>query len=190
MRTARLAASTKAARTRAISSSVMARGICQPGPNGNRRGRNRRPRIFASRQRLAAFPRPLRRSLATGVGKLNGELGAADAPAMGHDPLQRRLAGVGIEAEAAMGNTAEALDMGRFDDDQPGAGIRQHAEVGHVPIGSNAVVGAVLAHRRNHDAVREIEIRQPQRRKQSTRHDDQIARTARFRKEAGPVPLP
>ena len=88
------------------------------------------------------------------MGKLNAELGATDAPAMGHDPLERGFAGIGIETEAAMGNTAEALDMRRFDNQQAGAGISQHAEVCHVPIGSDAVIGAVLAHRRNHDAVR------------------------------------
>ena len=78
----------------------------------NCRGRNRRPRILSGRQRLAALPRPLGGSLASGMGKLNGELGAADAPAMGNDPLQRRLARVGIKAEAAMRDPAGALNIG------------------------------------------------------------------------------
>ena len=34
MRTARLAALTKASRTRAMSSNVISRGVCQPSPNG------------------------------------------------------------------------------------------------------------------------------------------------------------
>ena len=88
------------------------------------------------------------------MGKLNAELGATDAPAMGHDPLERGFASIGIEPEAAMGDTAEALDMRRFENQQAGAGIRQHAEMGHVPIVADAVIGAVLAHRRDHDAVR------------------------------------
>ncbi len=45
-------------------------------------------------------------------------------------------------------------------DHQPGAGIRQHAEMGHVPVVADAVVGAVLAHRRDDDAVRQGQIRQ------------------------------
>ena len=120
-----------------------------------RRRRHRRPGILRGRQGLAAFPRPLRGRLAPGVRKLNRELGAADPPAMGDDPRQRRFAGVGIKPKAAMGNAALALDMGRFDDEQAGAGIRQHAEMGHVPVVGNAVIGAVLAHRRDHDAIGE-----------------------------------
>ncbi len=38
MRSERLAASVNAAVTRAMSSSVMASGVCQPGPNGNAEG--------------------------------------------------------------------------------------------------------------------------------------------------------
>ena len=92
------------------------------------------------------------------MGQLNGELGAADAAAMIDDAHQRRLASIGIKAETAMGDAAAPLDMGGLDDQQAGAGIRQHAEMGHVPIVADAVVGAVLAHRRHHDAVRQSEI--------------------------------
>ena len=38
--------------------------------------------------------------------------------AMGDDARQRRLAGVGIKSEAAMGDAAVALDMGRLDHEQ------------------------------------------------------------------------
>ena len=72
----------------------------------NGRGRNGRPGILAGRQRLAAFPGPLRGRLAAGMGKLNSELGAADAVAMRHQPLERGLAGVGIKPQAAMGDAA------------------------------------------------------------------------------------
>jgi hypothetical protein len=119
----------------------MARGKCQPGPNGSAEG------AIVGRQSLAAFPWPLRGRLAPGVRELNRELGAADPAAMGDDPCQSCFAGVGIKAEAAMGNTALALDMGRFDDQEACAGVRQHAEMGHVPVVGNAVIGAVLAHR-------------------------------------------
>ena len=74
--------------------------------------------------------------------ELDAELGRADALAMQHDPLERVLAGVGINPHAAMGDPAVPLDMGRFEDEEAGAGIRQHAEMGHVPVIGDAVVGA------------------------------------------------
>ena len=102
--------------------------------------------------------------------QLDGDLGGADVMAVIDDPLQRRLAGVGIKPEAAMGDAAAALDMGRLDHQHAGAGIGQHAEMGHVPIVADAVIGAVLAHRRDDDAVRELEAGKADGRKQSTRH--------------------
>ena len=102
--------------------------------------------------------------------ELDAELGRADALAMQHDARERVLAGVGIDAEAAMGDAAVPLDMGRFEHQQAGAGIRQHAEMGHVPVIGDAVVGAVLAHRRDDDPVRQCEIGKLDRREQSTRH--------------------
>ena len=51
-----------------------------------------------------------------------------------------------------------------------GAGIRQHAEMRHVPVVADAVVGAVLAHRRDDDAVRKRQIGKFYRREQSARH--------------------
>ena len=65
-----------------------------------------------------------------------------------------------------------------------GAGIRQHAEMRHVPIGSDAIIGAVLAHRRDDDAVGEMKIGEPQRREQSTRHNRHMGLRFGFRKEA------
>ena len=92
------------------------------------------------------------------------------AAAMGDDARERRLAVVGIEPEAAVGDAAAALDAGRLDHDQAGAGIGQHAEMIEVPVGGDAVVGAVLAHGRDDDPVRELEIGEPDRRKQGTGH--------------------
>ena len=84
---------------------------------------------------------------------LDAELGGAGAPAMGDDARQRRLVVVGVEPHAAMGDAAAALDMRRFDDHEARAGIGQHAEMGEMPVGGGAVIGAVLAHRRDDDAV-------------------------------------
>src|SRR6202167_1174814 len=169
MRTARLAASTKAADMRHVEFAHGTRGVPVRAER-DRRGCTRRPRIFAGRQSLAAFPRPLRRRLPPGMRKLDGELGAADAPAMRHDFLQRRLAGVGVKPKTAMGDAAGAFDVGGFDDQQTGAGIRQHTEMRHVPVVRHAVIGAVLAHRRDDDALGEIKIGEPERRKKCASH--------------------
>ena len=135
-----------------------------------RRRPDGRPGVLRVRQRLGAFPGALHGGLASGMGELNGELRGADAATVINDPLERRLAVVGIEPETAVRDPAAPLDMGRFDDQQPGAGIRQHAEMGHVPVVADAVVGAVLAHRRHHDAVRKREFGKFYGREQSARH--------------------
>ena len=80
-------------------------------------------------------PRPLRGGLAAGVRDLDAELGGAGAAACVDDARQRRLVVVGVEPDAAMGDAAAALDMRRLDDDQARAGIRQHAEMGEMPVG-------------------------------------------------------
>ena len=86
--------------------------------------------------------------------QLNPELRRSDPPAMREGMGKRIFAGVRIEPEAAVGDAAVAFDMGGFDHEQAGAGIGQHAEMGQVPVIGDAVIGAVLAHRRHDDAVR------------------------------------
>ncbi len=90
------------------------------GTEGQRRRRDGLPRIFVRAQSLCAFPRPLRRGLAAGMSELNAELGLADALAMQNDADERVLAGVRVDAEAAMGDAAVPLDMGRFEHEQAG----------------------------------------------------------------------
>ncbi len=148
----------------------MARGVCQPGPNGSADGAMVGHGSSVRLERLGAFPGPLRRRLAAGMRELDAEFRAADALAVEHDAPERILAGIGIDAEAAMGDAAVALDMGRFEHQEARAGIGQHAEMGHVPVVADAVIGAVLAHRRDDDAVRQCEIGKFDRREQSARH--------------------
>ena len=85
--------------------------------------------------------------------QLNAKLGGADAMAVSDDARERRLAIIGIEPEAAMRDATAPLHMGCLDHNQPGARIGQHAEVSDVPVGGDAVGGAVLAHRRDNDAI-------------------------------------
>ena len=148
---------------------------------GQRRRAESRPRILSGLQRLGAFPRALRGCLAPGVRKLDAELGGARPPALRDDALKRELVVVGIKPHAAVGDAALPLDMRRLDDDQRGAGIGQHAEMHHVPVIGAAVVGGILAHRRDDDAVCKFEACQLHGRKQGTGHGqnsgDGICRT-------------
>ncbi len=63
---------------------------------------------------------------------------------------------------------AEALDVGGLDDHQGGAGIGQHAEMHQVPVIGAAVVGGILAHRRDDQTVGKLKTCQLDRRKKRT----------------------
>ena len=141
------------------------------GPKRDRRRRDDLPRIGAPVPRASRLTQGrLSRSLAAGMGDLDADLGGADALAMRDHARQRVLAGVRIEAQAFVADTAVPFHIGHLGNHEAGAGIGQHAEMGDVPVGGNAVIGAVLAHRRNDDAVGEFKIGEPDRRKQGTRH--------------------
>ena len=102
--------------------------------------------------------------------ELDAEFRRADSVAVSDDAGQRRLAIIGIEPKAAVGDAAAPLHVGRLDHDKPGAGIGQHAEMGDVPVGRDAVGGAVLAHRGDNNAVGQFKIGKPDRREQGARH--------------------
>ncbi len=134
------------------------------------RGGDGRPRVLVRLERAAALPGPLRRALAAGMGDLDAELGGARAAALRDHARQRGFVVVGIKPQAAMGDAAVALDMGGLHHHQRGAGIRQHAEMHQVPVVGAAVVGLVLAHRRDHDAVGKLQAGQPIGREKGTAH--------------------
>jgi hypothetical protein len=101
---------------------------------------------------------------------LDAELRRSDPAAVVDDARQRRLAVVVVEADVAVRDAAAPLHRRRFHHEQPGARVRQHAEVGHVPVARAAVVGAVLAHRRDDDPVGELDLGQSDRREQRACH--------------------
>jgi hypothetical protein len=72
-----------------------------------------------------------------------------------------------------MGDAAAALHARRLDDDQAGAGQGELRLM--LPVSDRigaAIVGAVLAHRRDDDAVGQFERPEPQGREQSCGHGD------------------
>ncbi len=102
---------------------------------------------------------------------LDPELRRAVTPAIGDGAGERRLVVVRIDAETPMGDAAAALHGRRLDDEQGRAGIGQHAEMDEMPVVGAAVVGAVLAHGRDDDAVCQLEAVEPDRREQMTGHE-------------------
>ena len=120
---------------------------------GNRRRRDGRPGILSGPERLAARPRHLRGGLAAGVPDLDADRVLRDATVDRHRARHRRFVMVAVEARAAVRDAALAGDVRLLDHEEPRARDRHAAEVRKVPIGRRAVVGRVLAHRCDDDAI-------------------------------------
>ena len=143
-----------------MSSSVIARGAGQPEPKVIATAQSS-PRHLSPVAGLAAFPRPAGRALSPGMGNLDAELGGTDTPQMSNHARERGLAIVGVKPEAAMRDAAAALDVGHLHHQQACPRIGEHAEMGHMPIARAAIVGAVLAHRRDDNAIGELKPGKP-----------------------------
>ena len=125
---------------------------------GNRGRGDCRPGIIAFAERQAALPRHMHRRLAAGVGELNAEAGTRrrDPSRRRERPRRRGLVVVAVEAEAAMGDAAAPFHAGRLDGDEAGPRHGEHHPVLDVPVGGRAVIGRVLAHGRDGNAVSEF----------------------------------
>ena len=113
------------------------------------------------------------------MGELDAELCGPGATAEIDDALKGRFGFVRIKPHAAMGDATVAFHVGRLDDDEASARIRQHAEMCEVPVGGAAIDGAVLAHGRYDDTIIQFEAAELDRRKQGAGHE---VRTMRKRK--------
>jgi len=94
----------------------------------------------------------------------------AEAAAESDDAGQRRFVLVAVKAEAARRDAAAGFDRGRLDHREAGAAAGERAEMLQVPVIGTAVLGAVLAHRRDDDAVGQGQPAQREGREQRTRH--------------------
>jgi hypothetical protein len=70
---------------------------------------------------------------------------------------QRGLVRIRVQAQVARRDAAVLQHGGRLDDQQRGARQREVAEMDHVPVAGVAVLGRVLAHRRDDDAILELD---------------------------------
>ena len=106
---------------------------------------------------VVALPGEVGAGFAAGMGDLD-----AGHAAGGLDRGDGGAEGIGLgvvpEAEAARGDAAFGGDARRLDDQQAGAAAREGGEVNLVPVIQDAVLGHVLAHRRDRDAVAERDV--------------------------------
>ena len=86
------------------------------------------------------------------------------------DALPRRLVRRRIHAGAAGRDAAFRADAGHLDADEAGAALGALAVMHEMPIGRAAVDRLVLRHRRNHDAVFQPHVAQPERREHRPPH--------------------
>ena len=134
----------------------------------HRRRRHRLPAAWlAERDLLPAVPWPRARALAASMGELHRDGGFRMLAHRSEDRLQRGLVGVAVKPEAARRDAADRLDMRRLDAEHRGAGQREIVDVGEMPVIGRAVLGRILAHRRDHDAVGESQAAQLDRGKQA-----------------------
>jgi len=103
--------------------------------------------------RATAIPWTRGGRLAPGMRQLHTDRHVRAAPHRAQHLAQGGFGGVVPETEIGPADARTRLDRGRFDDQQPGAGLRQLAQMDRVPISGLPVFGRVLAHRRDDDAV-------------------------------------
>ena len=166
-RSARLAAATKASRTRLSPAASNAKRRRLALLVRDRRGPLHPPAAFGHRDQLPAVPWRVARRLAAGMGELDHHGGLRALAHRGQDRLQRRFGGVVVEAEAARRDAADRLHRGRLDAEDRSPRQRQRIDVGEVPVIGLAIDGRILAHRRHHDAVGKRQAAQLDRGKQS-----------------------
>ncbi len=153
------------------------------GVVGDRRRRFRRPGVRSFEDRLAAGGRRRGRAFAAGMRELHAELGDAVLAAEIVHALERGFVLVGIHAGAFRRDAALRIDVGHLAHHQAGGAERHIAEMHQVPVVGRAVVGIVLAHRRHHDAVRQCETAQRDRRKQDASHwSDFLSSSGEFKR--------
>src|SRR5262245_23714409 len=80
----------------------------------------------------------------------------------GDDATPGKLMRFGIKTRTTRSDPAVRRDTRHLGTDQPGAALGAFGVVHEVPVRRRAVDGAILRHRRYHDAVVELELAQPE----------------------------
>jgi hypothetical protein len=95
------------------------------------------------------------------VRELDAEFRCRELLCFANKPSERFLLLIRIEAEATMRAPADLRDGRCLHDHQAGAGHHEIADMNEMPRPSHAFDGAVLAHRRDPNAVVELEAADP-----------------------------
>ena len=135
----------------------------------DRRRRDQRP-VPLGQRLVDTFPQPARGALAPGVGELKRDPRRRMRVNEIHDALPRRHVLGLVHPRAARADPALAAHVGHLGDDEPRAADRATAEIHQVPVVRRAVIGRVLAHRRDDDPVGQDELAQPERYEHGRRH--------------------
>src|SRR5262249_7597284 len=118
------------------------------------------PTAFGYRNLLAAFPGNITGGLASRMRQLHGNTDLRVLPDRGQHTRNRRLPIVIPNPEAPRCDAARRLHGSRFYAQQCGARHGQAAEMNRVPVRREPLLGGVLAHGRDENAVRKNEIAQ------------------------------
>ena len=154
-------------------------GPCRRGPSPSGSGSaattaRRRPRGSAScrRQRRVHRPHPaeLGRALGPGMAELQADLRVGLGVHEIDDALPGRLVLGLVGAGAAGRDAALGRDAGHLGVDEAGAALGALAEMDEVPVGRAAVHRLVLRHRRDDDAVLQLQVAQPEGREHRAAH--------------------
>ena len=118
---------------------------------------DRLPPALAGVEPPAAAPRRVHRRLAAGVRDLDSRHGAVLAHERGDAPERRDLV-IRPDARVVRADAALRRDAAGLDDHGTRAAGRARAEVHEMPVGGHALDRGVLAHRRDPDAVAELDV--------------------------------
>src|SRR6266545_3086774 len=128
-----------------------------------RGGREKGP-VAVGQRLVDPLPESARRAFATSMGELERDPRRARRVDEIDDALPGSAVLGLVHSRAAGRDPPLTAHVGHLCDDERGASDRARAEVHEVPVAGRAVLGRVLAHRRDHDPVREQHVTQPERR--------------------------
>ena len=163
----------KGAHDGAIPALVEGLGYVVVRGEGDGAGGDGLPVAFLWCEEAFAAERRSHAAFASGVGQLDT---GADALRVneGRDLLEPGDVLVFPDAEVGGGDAAFRQNGGSLDHDEAGASLRAGAEVDEMPVGGESIVGGVLAHGRDADAVGESDRTKLQGRKKRLAHEDSV----------------
>ncbi len=170
-----------------MSARVISRGTWLCGRPRHRRRRHHLP-VAAARAARPSLPAELGRALGARMAELDGDLRVGLGVDEIDDALPGRLVLGRVEAGAAGRDAPLRRDAGHLGEDEAGAALGALGVVHEVPVRRRAVDGAVLRHRRDHDAVLQAHVAQAERREHRRARGVGLARPSPAPRTTSPRP--